>query len=343
MDTETKIRHESAILYANNDLKGSISLLLKYINASNGYCNTKIWLMLLEIYQNLGQQEAYEKLASFFANRFNFSPPAWDSTDVFHDEEKPQASNFLVFNGSPLLLTLDKKRIFLHALKEKKTSRIDLSRIKIDEFEEHQELNYLFNFMKEVRRLHYPSLLMGETELVSYLIQKQQTNHYTPENHIYWFLLFEIYQWRGNEKKYDLLAEDFIQKFQYCPLGFDANQSIAQFPKNTSTEMSVDSSVLYLKDVIDDLAPIKQFIQNKIDKKIPIQISFIQLKRMTTDLSRQLANYLQHMSVDKKDISFISVSELFASLFEATGLDAYVTLHYRYAKLRDLYNQHSIS
>lgn len=335
------IRHEAALLYANNDTRGAIGALLKRVNGTNGYCSTKIWLMLLEIYQIMGQQEPYEKLAVFFSNRFNFSPPAWDSFAAMKTEKAAgQWRNALVVEGSPLQINDDKQRDFIRASKEFANSRIDLSRMRLSDETEvmENELKKLLEIMQRIRKLRIQTLFMGDTELIRALsnhIAKAQGNR---ENEIiYWTVMFEILQWRGEEAKFEDMANKFMDIYQYCPVGFDPADSIALAPRSEESQQTDEG--FSSPEAITEPQVFFDYMQQQWDKNIPAEIPLTHVKRISADAARDMAAFLQaHADTHPPaDIVFLDSGEVTVALFETTGVAAYSQIRYRNAKLRNLY------
>ncbi len=341
---DQNIRHEAALLYANGDSRGAVALLTKRINVSNGYCDTRIWLMLLEVYQILGQQDAYEKIAVHFSNRFNFSPPAWDNGAVLKNEKSAgQWRNALVVEGAPSQINDDKRRDFLRASKELGSSRLDLSRMKINEDPSkiQHELGRLLEIMERLRKIKVPTLFMGETEILRFLEEKTEELKHTPphnEDQVYWNVLFEILQWRGEENKHDKLLLDFMDTYQFCPVSFDPNECIALAPR-VEEEYKIMGEDFVLPEVTGQVHDLFDFIQQQWDKNMPAEILMTPVKRISADAARELALFLQnHMEHHPaSDVVFLDTSEIISGLFETTGVEAHSQIRHRHGKLRDLY------
>ena len=338
------IRHEASLLYANGDSRGAVALLMKRINTTNGWCDTKIWLMLLEVYQILGQQEAYEKIALYFSNRFNFSPPAWDNEAILkQDKSAGQWRNALVVEGPPTQINEDKRRDFLRASKELGSSRLDLSRMKLSDEPEKTaaELARLLEIMERLRKIKVPTLFMGETEISRFLDEKiEELRHTTPktEDHVYWNVYFEILQWRGEENKHDKLLLDFMDTYNFCPVSFDPNESIAMAPRAQDEPKSVLQD-FEMPDVVNQVHAVLDFIQQQWDKNMPAEIVMTTVKRVSSDVARELALFLQNQSSEHpaSDVVFLDTSEILSALFETTGVEAHAQIRHRHSKLRDLY------
>ena len=372
--TDDRIRHEAALLYANGETRKAIASLIARINETNGHCSPQIWLCVLDLYQVEQQQAAYEKLAVFFSNRFHFSPPAWKNPQKGQIKQTGQWRNALVVEGSALDIHEDKVRDFVRASKEAAESRIDLSRMRMDEMETvaEQEAKKLLSIMERLRRLRCPTMLMGDTETVRYLKQKTHKDTLSDadkpqdlashELSPFWMLLFEFYQWRGMEQEFDDLAMAFTKRFDYCPVGYDPSLSIALAPsshttghafRNPASELSGATSHqedeakdigslngLELPDIILDASEMCEWAQKQWDSQLPAEFSLGDVSRIGVEAAQEFTHLLQAQShpdgITPRDTTFFDVSEIIASLFEVTGLVAFATVQHRYEKLRHL-------
>lgn len=352
---DQSVRHEAALYFADGDNRQAINLLIKRINDTNGYCDAKNWLMLLDIYQVIDQRGAYEKLAVFFSNRFNFSPPAWLELDKKNKKEQGYWRNALIIEGSPLGVLDQKTRDFIRASKEEGSSRLDLSRMQLTDEDSDggsdtlkKELEKLFSIMKRLRKINKPTLLMGEGELKTILGEKikNQNGKYEDEK-IYWELLFEITQWRGEEKQYNTLFDEFSEKFDYCPIGYEPEQAIALTPD----EKHLDEGEFSLIDMVDDAEKTMKHLQQMWEDNKKVEISLNEIKKISSNFARQLAEFLQASlelgfsqnqvggelaKAKQNEVIFTDTPETIVALFEITGVAAYATIQYQHVKLRNL-------
>lgn len=267
---DDNVRMEAALLYANGEHRGAINALIARINATNGHCDVRLWLELLDIYQAKDLQSPFEKLAGHFSSRFHLSPPAWTNigTPAVHPvpgESDHKASGntsgreqtnalttgggeggaaggrglaaggrvALLIDGSAMDVSTDKVRDVSRAARQHRQCRLDLSRMSLDTNDERagQELVALLSIMQRIRRLHVSTMLMGDTELLTRVQARVDLRRDDLDRETpYWMMLFEILQWRGDETAFDAHANAYADLFSYCPVGFEANEVIARDP-----------------------------------------------------------------------------------------------------------------
>lgn len=358
--TDDRIRHESALLHAHGETRKAIATLITRINETNGHCNPKIWLCVLDLYQIEQQEAAYEKLAVFFSNRFHYSPPAWRPPQAKTTKTSGQWRNALIVEGKASEIHPDKIKDFLRASKEAKSSRLDLSRMRLSSQREQarKETSILLTIMNEIKRLKCPTMLMGDAELMAFLNEcvaqdrlsfERNMLHvdYTDPNDTlspFWLLLMEIYQWRGMQDEFDSLAMEFTEMFHWCPVGYNDMWAVAKVPSNDTNDTPPLSSTLnghmVLPAVVLDGQALCTFAQQQWDQHLPAEFSFEQTARLSADAAQELTHLVEAQShpdgIDVHDTVLHDVSEIVFSLLETTGLHSLATIHHRYEKLRHL-------
>ena len=353
--SDDSVRFDAALLYAQGDGRGAINTLIQRVNTSNGRCDTKIWLMLLDIYRLQGQQAPYEKLAVFFADRFNFSPPAWEP---FENPSKPKAvtgqwRNALIVEGSVLDVHDEKLRDFIRASRDMNSARLDISRMRVDfsDADSKRSLDKLLEVMQRIRRVGCPTLLMGEGALAQALqgrLARKGTD--LEQEGTYWMLLLEIAQWRGQEETFDALAMDFADIFSHCPVGYDADGAIAVAPSAVEAADPADPGRYSPEEVVLDARPLLEHIQQHWDRAGRVDIALSYVVRIGVEAARDIAEFLRvhHDGAPAPDggegddqamVVFHDAPEILAALLEATGVTAFAGMRHRHGRLRDLFGQ----
>jgi hypothetical protein len=331
---DDNVRMEAALLYANGDHRGAINSLIARINTTNGHCNVRLWLELLDIYQAKDLQSPFEKLAGHFSSRFHLSPPAWANTVVSDsqatqqiqnkdgdaaekkpnnvsstqntEDKRPGARSFtgggrvaLLIEGSALDVSTDKIRDVSRAAKQHRQCRLDLSRM----------------------------------------------------------MLFEVLQWRGAEAAFDEYVNAYADLFSNCPVGFESSEVIARDPTHSNNSIPVireeevqksstgktgipDNLPLNLNGEILDIQTLTAFAQAQWAKRRTAVIMMDDVTRLEAGAARSLATFLQVRTTglgftkDKPLMDFQQCSEAVASLLEGTGVSAYARIGTRHDKIR---------
>ena len=218
---------DAAMLYANGRIEDAINLLKMFIRQSAQ--EDGLWLMLFDLYQITGQQQAFEQLALEYALQQEKSPPVW--VDVHAADPEPglmEISKPLAGDGQLFSLKgcLDKQMAAsIKLLQEAANSgvvQLDLSGITEVDAEGCMLLQgALAKLQKQQSRLQIASgALIG---LLQQYVARPNDN--TPEQ---WLLLLQLYQLQGKQEEFEDLAIAFAIHFEVSPPSWDAPKQIAQ-------------------------------------------------------------------------------------------------------------------
>ncbi len=323
ISTATNQKQESAICFSQGDSSRANEILVRYLKTKQGRDDKQAWFMLMDSYQISNQALAFEQLSSLYADLFKISPPAWEP---FHVKKNHGTSgrNVLVLEGSPSNLSTHKTKDMIAAVKELKRSRFDFSRMILERTEEEVGGLYkLVDLMVKIKKLQFPILLMGETELVNCAIHGIKKKNYPGK--LEWLLVLECLQWRGEERVFEELALLYAEHFDESPPGYEKWAVLAEKPKDEMQEIGD----LDLPKIID-LPHIEKTIENikmhqHQDKK-EIKLDWSQVERMTYDAATYFASFLDKNSKDNQKIIMYKPHEIMMVLWETTGIFSQVKI-----------------
>lgn len=346
-ELDKQIKHEAALLHADGEARQAVSLLINRINETKGSCGIWIWLLVLDLYRVSNSQAPYEKLALHFAQQTGTQAPNWDPDFNGTPNSSGSWRNALILEGSPLAVDEEKIRDWVLASKDAGASRLDLSRMRLDPAEDvaRKEAERLLEAMRRLRRTGVPTLLMGETDLVSRLDRRVEGggNNRDIET-VWWELRMELHQWRGEEQAFDEMADKYAMRFQFCPVDYDPAGALAKSPgdDNSSRAVETDGDVLELPFHVVDAREMIDWINRHWDEGKQARISLRRCGRMNSSAARDLVQFLvaKHGigevggdTQGQHTLVFQEVSPLLAALFESTGVQAYAQIEHRDAKL----------
>lgn len=319
----TNQKQESAIYFSQGDNSKANEILVRFLKSEEGRDDKQAWFMLMDSYQISNQALAFEQLSSLYADLFKISPPAWES---FHSKKSQNASgrNALIMEGSPSNLSLYKIKDMMSSVKDLKRSRFDFSRMVLERTEEEIDgLSKLVDLMVKVKKLQFPILLMGETELVNNAVYNIRKKNYPGK--LEWLFVLECLQWRGEEEVFEELALLFAEQFDESPPGFEKWAILAEKPKDEIQEIGG----LDLPKIID-LPHIEKIIENikmhqHQDVK-EIKLDWSQVERMTYDAATFFASFLNNNSKENPKIIMIKPHEIMVVLWEITGIFSQVKI-----------------
>lgn len=349
-ELDQELKHEAAVLHADGEPRQAVSLLINRINETKGGCGIWIWLLVLDLYRVSNSQAPYEKLALHFAQQTGTQAPSWEA----QDGSRPQARktggswrNALIMEGSPLAVDEEKIRDWIQASREAGSSRLDLSRMRLDgvDDEARKEGRRLLDLMQRLRRTATPTLLMGETDLASRLDRRIEGGGQNREiETVWWELRLELHQWRGEEEAFDELAGKYATRFLFCPVDYDPRGALAISPGDEEAQQAVetDTDVLEMPFQVTEARSMIDWINKHWEEGKDANISLGKCGRMSLSAARDLAQFLLakygigspgESNTVKQQLTFLETSPLLAALLEATGVSSYAKVKHRDEKL----------
>ena len=324
---------EAAALFAVGKSREAANVLTNDLNGKKGKSSKDVWYMLFDVYQATQQHAAFEKLALFFATVFGASPPPWEEKATL---QSGFARNVLIVEGAPKDIQIEKIRDFLHASKQSRQARLDLSRARLEGGLEDQLANTkrLLDFLPRLRRDRVGVFLMGESQMVSDLTARSRTDEGAHDP--FWLLLFELLQWRGQEEIFEDLAVEYAQRFDRCAPGYELDGAIAVAPESAlpdgprpgwggkealivPPENISSSETRSLLDRIE--AGLRQFGSVRIDAQ--------HLKMFDYESATALARFLGNAGIKKDQVVIVKPSELIRVLIHIVGMESLVTIEHR--------------
>ena len=328
------VRQEAAARFAAGEHKRAIDLLVQQLNKTRGQSPKEIWFMLMDAYQALGQQAAFEKSASMYADFFKTSPPSWEAHVVpGAGQGASMGLNVLVLDGKPSGIHADKLKAFVAESRRVRQARLDLSRTRLDEdqVQRAEDLRSLLALMKKLRRNEVKVLLMGENQLVEGLRSVIQKDLPVPNADQYWLLLLEFMQWRGQETAFDELALQFAQRFGISAPGFEPGGVVAEAPVEEPVSPKSEMGLLPPK-VLDDAA--MELWCEQVEAALPLAegpllLDFRKVHQVAFHAAGDLAARLLQWGRPPESYTLAGPSELVLALFEIPGVASQVIVEPR--------------
>lgn len=335
------VREQAAAYFSSGEHKRAVDLLVGHLNKTAGNAPRSIWFMLMDAYQALGQQAAFEKSAWLFADFFKTSPPSWEQapTPVQSSVGSAMGRNVLVVDGLPSRAHPEKLKDYVAAAREANHAKLDLSRTRLDEdhAQRSDDLKVLLQLMRRLRRHQVPTLLMGENQLVEVLRTVLQQDLPVPQADLYWELLLEFMQWRGQEDAFEDLAISFAKRFGRSAPGYEFSGVIALAPDDQPHSPQTGSmGPLSPPETLDD-ASMAMWCE-RLDMEFgvspptldsPIRLDFSHVRQVSFSSAGLLASQLKKWGWNTDAVVLASPSELVSALFDITGVSGQVHIQPR--------------
>ena len=330
---EAGVREEAAGLFAVGEHKRAIDLLVGTLGKTAGRAPKPIWFMLMDAYQALGQQAAFEKSASLYANVFKVSPPSWErethEPSVQNETSMTVGRHVMVLDGQPSHIHPEKLRDFIAAARKEGRAKLDLSRSRLDEdhVQRVEDLRALLGLMRRLRHYQIETMLMGENQVVEVLRTVIQRDLPVPSADFYWELLLEFLQWRGQEEAFESLAIQFADRFHRSAPGYEVSGVVAQAP--TETVVAEDEGGVEPPPVLDENAMAAWCTGLRSNLPLPealLWLDFRKVQYVTYDAALHFASRLKEWGRQPEQLAIEQPNELVSALFDITGVAAQVTV-----------------
>ena len=172
----------------------------------------RAWTLLLDLYQEAGQREAFEARALEFATRFEKSPPAWVERKAAGATAAAAGKAVSASLAGTLNARVEEPLQQVLRVCAKTPVRIDLTRITDAD---DRGCALLLAALVTCRKTKGQCLLAGAGHLAGLLAGKAQPG--VRANEPAWLLLLELYQRLGHEAAFDDAAVAYAVSFEVSP------------------------------------------------------------------------------------------------------------------------------
>lgn len=325
------IIEEVAILYANGQGISAINALSTAIKDNQlGPSTTQAWLMLFDLYQLLGKRTEFENLTLEFTQKFESSPPSWDSSII--SANAPSATKTIPGHNPGIIVfpeTLDLSvnpviDQIKQAGEKSKQIKVDVSLIrKVDS----EGCDSLLKFLGTLKKSGHILLLSGVEQLATLLLANIETGRRDPSDAI-WMLLLEMYRALDKETEFEEKSIDYCVTFEVSPPSWEG------LPPHL--KLSGEKPVIQTQTTSNTLDSSDDFkLQGELLGKAEIELSKLTahaaehalvsvncraLRRVDFAAGSTLLNLLVGLTSEGKKIEFNEVNHLIAALFVVMGI-----------------------
>ncbi len=212
----------AALMHASGQAEAARDVLEQAIETESETAKVAlVWLALLDIYQQIGDKESFDRWGMEYAIRFEQSPPVWVARNLPQKPASPSLkeenrTRVIVLNGEISLANIELLGPIIQSRKESAGDlyRLDMSQTKL------VDDGGASNLAKELAdaRRDFKQIVLEPwpKEIVAALTKKVHEKK-DKEGQGYWQLLLELLQWRGDEKTFDHYALEYAICFEVSP------------------------------------------------------------------------------------------------------------------------------
>ncbi|MEO6354574.1 MAG: STAS domain-containing protein [Oxalobacteraceae bacterium] len=334
------IIEEAAILFANDQQTQAERLLENAIlQATPADQDEHAYLLLFDLYQLGGRQQAFDSLSNDYIIRFETSPPAWRDSIQQAPQLQPAlpetpASNppIVVF---PKVLDADSAQQIAHAQQQvsllgaaHQVLQLDLSHIRQTD---PGGCAAMLQFLYSLHQTGHVLVLLGAPTLIEHFQSTLQTGQRDSGGGAEsWLLLLELLRLSNREQEFEESSIEYCITFEISPPAFEAPRrpsttagegrtsgltSAAQTAATSLTERFAMPNL-----VIGDTKQLTEAIIAFAAERETVIIDCTQLNRIDFSASGQLLTGLVPLASDGKIIEFHQVNHPVAALLNVMGL-----------------------
>lgn len=303
---------QAAVLFANGQDAAARSVLEAAARAHAGDDAERLWRMLLDLLQVLGERADFERLGMEFSQITEKSPPSWRTEDA-PVAAKSSAQSSVVLQG--VIAGSDTPGIakLREAVDKKMPIQANLGKlVSLDDL----AAGVLFELFRKARKLGLAITLEGADGLIERLEARL-----SPEQREYekgWLLLLELYQLLGLQDKFEEKAVDYAVAFEVSPPSWE----IIKAGKVTAVKLDlepIDANYVLTGECkncrFEDLQAFLDMNENPV-------LDCARLKRLDFTSAGVLRNLLEPFHKKGKEITIRHPHHLVAELMGIVGINA---------------------
>ncbi len=337
-DSANPVLEEAAILYANGQDLPAVAVLAGAVRDDR---TPQTWLMLLELYQSLGQRSEFETLAIDYAVRFETSAPAWseEQTRKAAAPKPPTAARAaIVFQGAldvrivpqlEQLKVLAQRHPVLHLEFDRVTS--------VDP----KGADLMLRVFAAFQKSNHEVVIGGANVLAQRLQEAIEVGRRDPSNTA-WMLLLETYRILGRQAAFEETSIDYCVTYEVSPPSWEppspkyridsaeaAPAADEPAPAGGDADGLPVDGIALVGELLGRAEAELQRLTEFAGTHARIVIDCSKLVRVDFTAAGLLLNWAVGMRGARKHIEFVQVGHLVGALFVVMGLHEVVSVEGR--------------
>ena len=314
------VLEEAAILYANHQDDAALAALEDAIkdNSIPVGAARQAWLLLFDLYENLGKREAFETAALKFTVRFETSPPA------FNDRSKVKDPALMTGGGQYFAFTghLDNNAGKQFEQLKRAAAKDSILRIEFGKIDTiaGEGADMLIAFLKEYKKTGNDLVFSNADHLIKLLNGVIETGRKEDPESL-WMLLLEMYQLQYMQTAFEETALNYCITYEVSPPSWvEPKKAPTNTPPPAPTIMQVPQDAFYLKGEIEGSADelIKAANAYGADKSLVV-IDVFDVKRMDFIAGGNFLNLVASLQGQGKRVEIRNPSPLINALLVIMG------------------------
>lgn len=304
---------QAAVLFANGQDPAARAVLEAAARAHTGANAERLWRMLLDLMQVLGDRGAFERLGEEFSQSCETSPPAWRS-----ENDKPAAPlasgpKAIVLQGVLNGAAGPEFAQIKAGIQKKEAQRVDLGKLASCDEDAARGLVELFRL---ARKTGVAVSLDGAEGLAGRLETRLVVGQ--AESHDSWLLLLDLLQHLGRQDSFEEKAVDYAVTFEVSPPSWEVLKTVTKPAPALAPSVIPPSDIHFLSGELkncrfDDLRAFIDLHERPV-------IDFAAVKRLDFFSAGLLRNILEPVKRQGKEVLIRNPHHLVAELMGIVDL-----------------------
>lgn len=312
---------EAAFLFSDGQIAAARARLEKEVKTPAGG-DERLWLMLLDLYQEIGERKAFDQLALEFVVRFERSAPSWRA------QSTPVDAMLRTGGGAYVSLTgrlsaeskPDLDRIRAVAAKNRML-RIDFSKLRGMDA---AGCGMLHGLLQSIRRQGGDAMFSGESALLGALSKAAQPGARGVDP-ILWLLRLELLQWQGRQQEFDQVALEYALTYEISPPSFEL-LGTSQTPSAAAATGAPRDALVAPGEITGEAAPFFRQLDDYAETRTLVQLDLSGLKRIDVVAAGYLLNTAIRLDEAGKRLELQRPSALVTALLDMVGITELATV-----------------
>jgi len=314
------VLEEAAILYANHQDDAAMGALEDAIKDTKMpvAASRQAWLLLFDLYENLGKREAFETAALQFTVRFETSPPAFnDRSKVKDPAQSTGAGQYFAFSGHLDTNAGKQFEQLKKAAAKDNVLRIEFSKIDTVSGE---GSDLLLAFLKEYKKTGRDILFSNADHLIKLLNGMVETGRKDDAESL-WLLLLDMYQLQNMQPDFEEAALNYCITYEVSPPSWvEPKKAPSTTPAPAPVVPQTPQDAFYLKGEIEGSADdlFKAASAFAAEKPVVI-IDMFDVKRMDFIAGGAFLNLVSSLRAQGRRVEVRNPSPLINALMVTMG------------------------
>lgn len=304
---------QAATLYAGGQATQAKACLLDGLEASS----ERVWLMLLELHQELGERAEFEARARAFKARFGRAAPGWRALDEQVEAAMLRTGGAAYVGLSGRLSAqsapqLDKLRA---VARQYPMLRIDFAKL---QGADGPGCRLLLDLLQAIRHGGGAAGLTGEGVLLEALARATHPGERQVDAAL-WLLRLEMLQLQGRRADFEAVAQQYAATYGSPAPVFEAAQK-------APTGVGEDGVLQAPAEIADNAQPFLRAIAQAAESRAHVVVDCGRLRRIDVAAARALHQLAASFEAHGRRLELRQANALVVALLESTGVSALSTV-----------------